>query len=201
MFVNASQSESQWQDRWLFFTKFLREGTAIASLSPSSRWLARAVVDGIDFSRARAVIELGAGTGPVTAELLRRREAHCQVIVVERDPDFCRRLRTRFPAVDVVEADACELEEVLRDRGIKVVDHIVSGLPLPSFAAKERDRLLRVVGRRLALNGTFRQITGMPWVYQGLYRQYFAEVSFRLVLRNIPPGGIYLCRGLRDLGI
>jgi len=198
--VNASQPVSWWQDLWLFVTKFLRQGTKIAALAPSSRWLARSAVDGIDFARAQAVIELGAGTGPVTAELLRRHEGPCRVIVVERDPDFCQRLRQRFPAADVVEADAVDLDEVLRERRIPVVDHIISGLPLPSFAPDQRDQLLRVVGRRLAPGGTFRQITGMPWVYLGLYRKYFNQVSFRLVLLNFPPGGTYLCRGLRDLG-
>ena len=43
--------------------------------------------------------------------------------------------------------------------------------------------------------GEFRQLTTAPWLYRRLYRRYFREVSFRLVVWNLPPGGVYYCRG------
>jgi phospholipid N-methyltransferase len=181
-------------DAWLFFTKFLRHGTAIAALVPSSRWLARAAVGAIDFGRARCIVELGAGTGPITAELLRRAYGRCRTLIVERDSDFCARLRQRFPRADIAHADAGDLDHLLTERQIDCVDHVISGLPLPSFAATDRDRVLGVVSRRLAAGGTFRQLTDMPWIYYRLYQRYFAEVLFRLVPLNFPPGGVYICR-------
>src|SRR5262249_8955117 len=69
-------------DWFLFFTKFLKHGTAIASFVPSSSYLARGVVHGIDFASARTVVELGAGTGPITAEVLRLAPPACRVVVV-----------------------------------------------------------------------------------------------------------------------
>ena len=53
-------------DFTLFLGKFLTQGTAIASLAPSSRWLSRTTVRNIDWAHARALVELGAGTGPIT---------------------------------------------------------------------------------------------------------------------------------------
>jgi phospholipid N-methyltransferase len=182
-------------DWWLFFTKFLRQGKAIASVTPSSPWLARALVQGIELGQARCVIELGAGTGPITAELLRSASPGCRVVIVERDADFCQRLRRRFPQADVVQSDATELESLLQQRRLESVDHVISGLPLPSFPAPERDRLLKVVARKLTPAGTFRQLTHMPWVYYRLYRRYFSDVEFCFVPLNIPPGGFYICRG------
>jgi phospholipid N-methyltransferase len=182
-------------DWWLFLTKFLRQGTAIAALAPSSRWLARAVVAGIDFSQARCLVELGAGTGPITTELLRAVGPQCRVLIIERDPDFCQRLRQRFPQADIVQADAFDLEKLLDQRGIGQVDHVISGLPLPSIPPPERERLLALIGRRLTSGGTLRQLTHMPYVYFGMYRGYFDDVRFRLVARNLPPGGVYECRG------
>ena len=38
-------------------------------------------------------------------------------------------------------------------------------------------------------------MTNMPWVYRKLYRRYFRQVAFRLVPLNLPPGGVYDCRG------
>lgn len=182
-------------DWWLLLSKFLRQGTSIAALAPSSRWLARAVVHGIHFAQARCIVELGAGTGPITTELLRWAGTSCRTLIIERDVDFCERLRARFPEAEIIQGDAHDLEHLLDQRGLATVDHIVSGLPLPSFPAADRDRLLRSIGRRLAPQGTLRQLTHMPWVYYHLYRGYFDEVLFRLVPFNLPPGGVYVCRG------
>jgi phospholipid N-methyltransferase len=180
-------------DWLLFFKKFVKHGKAIASFVPSSTYLARAVVRGIDFARARCVVELGAGTGPITAELLRR-AGGCRSVIVERDLDFCRRLRERFPGAEIVEADAADLDHLLTERGLDRVDHFLCGLPLPSFTPGARDGILDVVQRRLHPDGTFRQLTHMPWVFYGMYRRYFADVRFQMVFRNLPPAGFYVCR-------
>ncbi|HEY8504350.1 MAG TPA: NAD-binding protein, partial [Gemmataceae bacterium] len=134
-------------------------------------------------------------TGPVTVELLKRARPQTRVVVVERDADFCQRLRQRFPGADIAQADAARLDEILAERGIEQADHVISGLPLPSFPPELRDAIVASSARKLAPDGTFRQITAMPWVYRGLYRRYFSDVRFRLVPLNLPPGGVYVCRG------
>lgn len=184
-------------DWWLMLTKFAQKGTSIASFCPSSRFMARAMVNGIDFDRARTIVELGAGTGPITAEVVRRAKPHTKLLVVELDPDLCARLRARFPNVDVVNGDATHLDRLLAERGIAQVDHVLSGLPLPSFPKPLTDAILSTASRVLAPDGTVRQLTVMPWVYQRFYRGYFADVQFRLVRMNVPPGGVYVCRGFR----
>src|SRR5947209_1036755 len=105
----------------LFLGKFLRHGTAIASLAPSSPWLSETTVRNVDWNRARVLVELGAGTGPITRVLARKAHPDCKVVVLERDPDFARLLRERFPGpgnLEVVEADARDLAAILADRGI-----------------------------------------------------------------------------------
>jgi phospholipid N-methyltransferase len=181
-------------DWWLFLTKFFRHGTAVGSVTPSSSWLARKLLKDIDFARARCIVELGAGTGPITEELLRRAGPQCRCIIVELDPDFCARLRARFPRAEVVEADACKLQELLEEKKIPQVDHVLCGLALPWFAKPDRDRILDTVRRHLAPNGSFRQLSYMPWLHTREYRRYFDDVHFRLVFCNIPPGGFYVCQ-------
>ena len=185
-------------DWWLMCQKFVKHGTSIASFAPSSRFLARMITKGIDYDHAKCIVELGAGTGPITKELVKRVKPHTKLIVVELDPDFCQRLRVRFPGTDIVEGDAAQIDKLLADRGITEVDHIVSGLPLPSFPAKLRDAILASSARALGANGTFRQLTNMPWVYWRLYRGYFTDVRFNLVPLNLPPAGVYVCRGYRS---
>ncbi len=162
----------------LFLGKFLRHGTQIASLAPSSPWLSRATVGNVEWDRARVVVELGAGTGPITRVIAARARPETRVVVLERDADFARLLRQRFaplPHFDVIEGDVRDLSALLQRS------------------------LFRVVRDVLDPAGTYNQITEIPWVYQGLYRKYFDDVRFVFEPRNFPPAGAYYCRGAKDV--
>src|SRR3982751_4365932 len=133
----------------LFLGKFLRHGTAIASLAPSSPWLSRTTVRNVPWDRARVLVELGAGTGPITRVLAEKARPDCKVVVLERDHDFAALLRERFaplPHFDVVEGDVRELTGILADRGIGRADYVISGLPVPSFPKDLQRDLFRMVG-------------------------------------------------------
>ena len=189
----APEPKQRGPDWWLFLTKFFRHGTTIGAVAPSSPWLARRFVENIDFTRTQCVVELGAGTGSITAELLHQAGDRCRAIIVERDPDFCACLRRRFPTADIAEADARDLEQILDARQIQRVDHVLCGLALPWFARPDRHRILDTVRQRLTPEGSFRQLTYMPWLHTREYRRYFEKVGFRFVFRNLPPGGFYVC--------
>src|SRR5262249_54246099 len=149
--------------------------------SPSSRWLSRLTVRNVDWHRARALLELGAGTGPITRAIAACAQPGCRVVVVERDPDFVELLRARFgslPGLEIVAGDVRDLEAILGDRGIATVDHVISGLPVPSFPRALQRSLFRAVRAVLEPSGTFNQITEIPWLYRGFYRRYFADVQF-----------------------
>jgi ornithine lipid N-methyltransferase len=188
-------------DHSLFLGKFFKHGTAIASLAPSSRWLSRTTVRNIPWDRASVLVELGAGTGPITRVLAEKARPDCRVVVLERDPDFARLLHERFdhlPNLDVVEGDVRDLTAILGDRGISQVDYVISGLPVPSFPRDLQHDLFRVVKQILAPDGTYNQITEMPWVYWRFYKTFFEDVRFVFEPRNFPPAGAYFCRGVKD---
>jgi len=187
-------------DFTLFLSKFLKHGTAIASLAPSSRWLSRATVANIDWSRPNVVVELGAGTGPITRELAARAGDQTRLLVVERDPDFAEILRERYsgrPNLEVIEGDVRDLAGMLADRGVAQVDHVVSGLPVPSFTKDLQRSLFQNVRDVLKPDGTYNQITEMPLVYWNFYRRFFDHVQFVFEPRNFPPAGAYFCRGVK----
>lgn len=184
-------------DWFLFLSKFLRHGVAISSFLPSSASLSREFLRGIDWDSCRCIVELGAGTGPVTEAILEKAPPTCKTLFIERDPDFCRRLRERFPHADIHEGDAGDLTRILAQRGIRQVDHLLCGLPLPAFPEMLREKVLESAFAHLSEDGSFRQLTHMPYVYQRLFRRYFRSVKFQFVLRNIPPAGYYICRGPR----
>lgn len=188
-------------DWWLMMRAFFRHGRKIASFAPSSRFMARKIIDGIEWDRARCIVELGAGTGPITAEIAKRVRAHTKLLVIELDPTLCSRLKSRFqgvPNIEVIHGDATQFDKLLLDRGIPQVDHVLSGLPLPSFPEDLREAVIRTSARTLSTNGTFRQLTVMPLIYYKMYARYFDTVRFRFVPLNLPPGGVYVCRGFKN---
>ena len=78
--------------------------------APSQHFLRRPVaaelVRDARLTRDDLVVDLGAGTGRLTAELAR---AARRVVAVELDPGLAARLLGRWPNVEVVEADAREV--------------------------------------------------------------------------------------------
>ena len=182
-------------DFWLILRKLRTDAKGVATVAPSSRALSRAILRGIDWSATTCVVELGAGTGPITAELVKAAPPGVRLVVNEFDPDFCTVLRQKFPTVDVFEGDAGRIGEVLAARGIARVDYVLSGLPLTHFSDEARTSVIDQCGRLLGPSGEFRQLTTAPWLYRKLYRRYFRRVGFRLVPWNVPPGGVYDCRG------
>ncbi|MBI1323839.1 methyltransferase domain-containing protein [bacterium] len=185
-------------DFTLFLKKFIRHGTAIASLAPSSRKLSLATVANIDWANTHTLLELGAGTGPITAVIAEKARPDCRIMALERDPDFVERMKVRFanvPNVEVIQGDVRNLPEILAERGLESVDAVVSGLPIPSFPPDLQEALFDNVRKVLKPGGPFSQITEMPWVYLRLYRKYFDNVRFRFEPRNLPPAGAYHCSG------
>ncbi len=187
-------------EHFLFLGKFLKHGTRIASVWPSSRAMSVATIRKINWERVKMVVELGAGTGPITEQIVRKLKSHTRLIVIERDRDFARILQRRFSHhknVEIVEADVRDLDAVLKARGIQHVDAFVSGLPTPSLPPPVRNRMLASVKRYLVDGGVFSNITEIPFWYWAYYKKIFKDVSFELVVRNMPPGGVYHCRARR----
>jgi phosphatidylethanolamine/phosphatidyl-N-methylethanolamine N-methyltransferase len=197
-----SSSESVLKSNFVFLLKFLRHGTTIASFWPSSKALSRATINQVDFDRAKVIVELGAGTGPITDAIMERLKPHTRFIAIERDADFARILRDRFKGasnLEIVHADVRDLDGVLKARGIETVDYFVSGLPTPSLPIGVRRRMLASIRRYLAEHGVFSNITEIPWYYLRYYKNVFKDVDFQFVAANLPPGGVYHCRAMRSV--
>ena len=188
------------RENFLFLGKFFRHGKKIASVWPSSVAMSRATIGKIDWERAKVIVELGAGTGPITEQIVRRLKPHTKLLSIERDRDFVGVLQRRFSDhknVEIVQADVRDLDRLFKERGIKHVDAFISGLPTPSLPKAVREPMLATVSRYLVEGGVFSNITEVPFWYWKFYRRVFKDVSFELVVRNLPPGGVYHCRACR----
>lgn len=70
------------------------------------RLLAR-IADALEAGPEDTVLEVGPGLGGLTAPLVERAG---RVIAIEKDRELVPALRARFPAIDVIEADALEVD-------------------------------------------------------------------------------------------
>jgi phospholipid N-methyltransferase len=168
--------------RGVFFRSWLRDPFHVASVAPSSRWLAKLMATGVpDTAR---VVELGAGTGTLTTALLDAGVRPENLFLVEQHADFVAVLRARFPGATVVEADAAALTQslgVLRGS----VDYVISGLPILWFSREKKAAILDEAFALLTPGGRFHQFTylGRPPVGSRL----LAELQLRATLLGIAP--------------
>ena len=121
-----------------FLRQWLRAPLTVGAIAPSSETLARAMVTAASPLRG-PVLELGAGTGVFTRALLRSGLSSTDLHVVECVPEFAATLQLRFPKVDVIVADAAELD---RKRLPRPVDVVVSGLPLRAMRTNQVERIV-----------------------------------------------------------
>lgn len=185
----------------LFLKKFLRHGTLIASAVPSSRWLSRQTISNIDWSQAKVLVELGAGTGAITEIIAQAAPSSCRILSFESDADFAKILRERFAKhtnIEIIEGNACQFAQALEARGIGQADYIASGLGVPSLSPENQDMLFASVRTALSSRGTFNQITEFPLIFMPFYQRHFASVRFIFEPRNFPPGGVYICKDIRS---
>ena len=195
----------RWQERLRFVQAIVRKPKQTGALSPSSRSLARAVVAPLAGHRGATVVELGAGAGALTSDILERIGPEGRLISLEVDPDLAGYLRRWNPEAEVWEADAADLTEVLEKAGVQEVRAIVSALPWSLLPPDKQRLILEQTRAALAPDGTFVSITtvtaGMTSagrLFPTLLPEFFTRTSRRFVPGNLPPA--YVNIGHRPIG-
>lgn len=179
----------------------------IASVAPSSRHLARAMLEGLPISETKTVVELGAGTGAITQVLLETLPPQATLLAFEINSEFVSYMEKRFsdPRLVLLNAPAETLGDELRHRGLDRIDAVVSSLSL-RFMPDHRQRILQDVlapfmdarsvytqyqylhGMRLE-NGRMLRHSSLPFL-----REYFGSIQCRTIWRNLPPARVFTCR-------
>lgn len=189
----------------MYVTQFLRSPTAIGSITPSSRYLAHAMLDGVDWPAARAVAEFGPGAGAFTGHILGRLAPGATFFALETNPSLARELRTRHPGTHVFEESAASVGSVAHTLGLPEkggVDVIISGLPWASFPENLQREILGAALAALRPGGsfiTFGYYVGLLTSAGKRFRRVLAE-HFPVVRRsspvwlNVPPAFVYRCR-------
>lgn len=129
------------------------------AVSPSGRFLARAMARAVGATGEGLVVELGPGTGPVTKALIAHGVDEKQLVLVEYEAAFCRLLRQRFPGVQVLQGDAFDLPRTLAGLAGRRVRAIVSSLPLLNQPPARRAALIENAFAIMTKGGVFVQFS------------------------------------------
>jgi len=173
-----------------FFKSWIRNPLAMGAFAPSGRGLAKLMATGV--TSGDMVVEIGAGTGTVTEALLANGVQPSDLYVVERNPQFVKILRRRFPRCHVIAADALALVEQF-ELGT-TFDFVISGLPLLCLSPDNRELALQQALTLLKPKGRLHQFTyaGRCPVDRELRRTLHVEsVLLGIAALNLPPAFVY----------
>ena len=200
-----------WTECRQFYRQFREQYHTTGSILPSSRALARALTRPMRHEKGpRRILEIGPGTGAVTAEIVRQLKPGDQFDIVEINADFVAFLEQRFSEERDFRKRRTEsriihapLQEV---PGEKVYDFMISGLPLNNFSLelvediyKSYERLLKPAGTLSFFEYAWIRAMKMPFVkeserdrlsklthyLEGKIRRY--QIGEEIVYLNVPP--------------
>ena len=187
-----------------FTVAFVRAPRQTGSICPSSAYLVAALagfvpqtptlysdpgVTGTIEENTGIVVDLGSGTGIVTAALLARGIAAGRVVAVESCQHLAQTVRRNYPGVDVFAQDARNLGGYLDTaRQGERVGAIISSLPfrsLPKGVAREIALEIRQIMEDRG--GVLVQYSYAWWKHFPLTEYGFVPRHRFIVFRNIPP--------------
>jgi len=185
-----------------FFRQFIASPITTGAIAPSSRYLAKTIVEDLDLGRAESVLEYGPGTGVFTEFVLRELNPGTKFAAIELNPHFAEIFRRRYPNVPLFQDSVANVQRICERAGMRSVDCIVSGLPWATFpeslqldCLNEMARVLRPGGRFSTFTYVHSQALSGSKRFASLLRDYFTTVTRSpVVWLNLPPAFVYRCR-------
>jgi phosphatidylethanolamine/phosphatidyl-N-methylethanolamine N-methyltransferase len=183
-------------DSGLFLREWFADPQRTGSVAPSSRQLAAAMAHWLPTDPESFVLELGPGTGAVTAALLKRGLREDRLVAIENNPTLAKLLRKRFPRAHIISGDAWHLDSLLREfpEPIESVGAVISSLPLLNFPPHEAEALAKKIRRVLEPSGKWVQYSYHIGNGHPRGSSTFQLHASKIVWFNLPPARVNVYR-------
>ncbi|MBS1738496.1 MAG: methyltransferase domain-containing protein [Bacteroidetes bacterium] len=178
---------------WLQLLKKIKVTGAVAF---SSDKLIKRMLTNIDFSEAKVIVELGAGSGCITEWIARKIEPHSILIVFEIDEVFCKKLRNKFaaPNIHIINDSAENMEQYLKKiTGKAEADFVISSLPFSIINEDVRERIIHSIQHVLMPQSLYVQYGYNKKKYQEILNEFYT-IKTSFVLGNFPPAYVFNCK-------
>jgi phosphatidylethanolamine/phosphatidyl-N-methylethanolamine N-methyltransferase len=137
------------------------------------------------------ILEVGAGTGSITAALLDRGVCPERLFVIERDPHLASYLQGRFPRVRVRCGDALHAASILSGDGVPKIHTVLSSLPIRNFKPVDQVAMIRAMLKTLVPKGEIVQYTYAPNCPVPAARLGLKAECLGRVWMNLPPAAVW----------
>ncbi len=172
----------------ILFRRFLARPLQVAYVLPSSKALIKRVLEHINFSGSKTLVEFGGGEGCYTREIVKRLGPDSRLLVFELDPQLAEHLRKQFrddPRVLIYQSDAAHFRDELQKLGVANADYVISGIPFSYIEARKKREILHAVHEGLSAEGLF-LVYQVTMELKG-HARMFAACEVEYFLANIPP--------------
>ncbi|MGH7952298.1 MAG: class I SAM-dependent methyltransferase [Limisphaerales bacterium] len=179
-------------DSTLFLREWFAHPQRTGSVTPSSPKLADAMARWLPSNPESFVLELGPGTGAVTAALLKRGLREDRLVAIERNPKLAKLLRAKFPRAHIITGDAWHLNDLLREcrEPIYSVGAVISSLPLLNFPPEQAETLAQKIRSILQPRGNWVQYSYHIGKLRPRGSSRFQLRASKIIWLNFPPARV-----------
>jgi phospholipid N-methyltransferase len=182
-------------ERIKFFQEAIHNIKTLGTLTPSSRFLSKKMLQKIDFENATVIVELGPGNGAITKYILENLSSTATLICFEIKENFYQELQNlKHPQLVVLKASAETIKDELKKIKIDKVDYIISSLPLTIIPEEVSNTILKKIYKVLKKDGVFIQYQYSLSYFKKLKKVFKGLVTLEFEPLNIPPAFIYRCK-------
>lgn len=175
-----------------FLYQFMKTPRQIGSIIPSSKNLRDAIVSSIDFSTDLCIFEYGPGDGIFTELIYSKMTPNSKLYIIENNLSFARALSIKYKEcqnIEVINDTVENITNICKNRNIKNIDHIISGIPFLSLGVNLLEKVLSDSSILVSKSFILFQYTTKLEKY---FLQYFINIEKFKIKNNLPPAYIYI---------
>ena len=122
------------KDFLAIWSELIKNPRSLGTVAPSSAWLGKHLVTCSNITQNMQVVEIGAGTGPLTEEIVKIVPLQ-QFWAFEPNPNLAAQIREKHPGICVYENTANDLSLIQQRDGLPKADRILCSLPISSHSS------------------------------------------------------------------
>jgi len=179
-------------DSTVFLREWIVNPQRTGAVAPSSPQLGAAMARWLPRNPESFVLELGPGTGAVTAALFKSGLREDRLVAIEKNPTLAKLLHKRFRRAHIITGDAWDLDSLLAElpRPIAAVGAVISSLPLLNFPKAQADALAHKIRGILEPRGRWVQYSYHIVKDRSRGADDFRLVASKIVWLNLPPARV-----------
>ena len=190
-------------DTVLFLKSWFHSPNQMGTIFPSSYITGKKIAQLIKDPQNSIVVELGAGTGQVTDEIIAMGIPQDHFATIEYDPRLCKELSSKYPkGLNLLNIDAADMLEELPKQFIGKTDYVISTLPLIPLKKEKALKIIDSIFEVLKPGGVYVQVTLSPFK-----PKYMDELGLRATKLfvswvNLPPMHVWrISRKIKEVTV